>query len=127
MSILQIYAMEVSDSIASFLKLIASKLKHRQLETKLEEAMRELPCDLISVELKTFSASRKAMFITARNSQTYLHSVYSKEDLQRMRNCMQDKWRSEIAQSCDLLGIKDDEPLWIELDEDAIEYLVSAK
>lgn len=127
MSILQIYGMEVSDSIASFLKLIASKLKHRQLETKLEAGIRELPCDLISAELKTLSASRKAMFITARNSQTYLHSVYSKEDVQRMRNCMQDKWRSDIAQSCDLLGIKDDEPLWIELEEDAIEYLVSAK
>lgn len=44
-----------------------------------------------------------------------------------MRNCMQDKWRSEIAQSCELLGIKADEPLWVELEEESIEYHISAK
>lgn len=126
MSTLQIYGMEVSDTLAAFLKIVACKLRDKELETRLEEGIREIPCDLISVQLKTHSASKKAMFITARNSQTYLQSIYSKDDLQRMRNCMQDKWRNEIAQSCDLLGIKSEEPLWIELDEETIEYHISA-
>lgn len=121
MSTVQIYAMELSErTLKTLPELIERSLKRKELDPEFDERLMELPCNFISAQLRTRTFSRTASFITARNSQSYLQSSFSKDDVKRMRNYMQDKWREDIAEFCNLIGIDSDEPLWVELDEQSI-------